>query len=284
MDELRKGLLIDGIASTAAVDSQAERLNVEGADISILEAGGGRINDNHGKSFTHSLGRIIGAKKILKEDDIEDDRQRMYWDKVRKPFIYVKGELFDDCQHPNAQAAAAIMKHLNKNTCPLSVKMSVEGSVLARKDGGVLDRTKVHSVALTFTPANKETLAMPLSLEKSDAEPNWEVLLKSVVVQPSAPEFIERSDLSLVAITSRVVSLLHGIAELKKALSAGYGAGSPDGMVGGSALQLSSMDSQVSCAECGRRQMVTKNQVKCGHCGHPFSMLKVAQILLRKAD
>lgn len=282
MDELRKGLVIDGIAATDAIDSQGERLSIEGADISALEQGLGRLNDNHGKTFNHSLGRILSAKKIFKAEDCEDDRQKMYWEKVKRPYIYTKAELYDDTEHPNAKSAAAIMKHLHKAGAPIAVKMSVEGAVLARKDGGQLDRTKVHSVALTFTPANKQTLAMPVSLEKSDDGPvNWEQLVKSVTVAADAPTFIQADPITqkLVDATQRVIYLLNKVAELKKALSAGYGAaGGKDGLVGGSVLAMPSIDKlYTNCTDCGKKQIVRKNQTSCDHCGKTWTMDKIAK-------
>lgn len=284
MEPLAKGMFIDGVAGTESLDSQGERLSVEGADITTLVEGRGRLNDNHGKTFAHSLGRITGAKKIFKVEDCDDDRQKFYWEKVKKPYIYIKGELFDDSDHPNAKATAAIMKHLHRTGAPLAVKMSVEGSVLARKEGGVLDRTKVHSVALTFTPANKETLALPLDMAKSDEAVDWEPLIKSVTVLNEAPSFIERETLEdkIINVTAKVLDVVHKVTALKKALSAGYAVSAePSGMVGGAVLQLPSIDKAVvTCEACGKRQILMKNQVSCGSCGHGFTMERVAKNLL----
>ena len=284
MEELNKGMMFDTCASTDAIDSQGERLNIEGCDISTLETGMGRVCDNHGKSFVHAIGRVVGAKKIFKAEDCDDDRQKMYWDKVKKPYIYVKGELYDSEDHPNAKATAAILRHLSKAGAPLSVRASVEGSVLARKEGGILDRTKVHSIALTFTPANKETLVMPISLEKSDDSVDWETLSKSVTIAADAPSFIERDFMSqkLVDATNAIVALVRKVSELKKALSAGYAASSnPSSLVGGSVLTMPSVDKlYTNCTACGKKQIVRKSQIKCDHCGESWSMSKIMTTLL----
>lgn len=283
-DDLIKGMVIDGIAATDGIDSQGERLNIEGTDISALENGLGRLNDNHGKQFSHSIGRIISGKKIFKADDCDDDRQKMYWEKIKRPYIYVKGELYDDADHPNAKAAAAIMKHLNKSKAPLSVKMSVEGAVMARKDGGVLDRTRVHSVALTFTPANKETLTLPVSFAKSDEAVDWEALIKSVHVATDVRAFLETDPITqkMIDATNKVLKLIKDVTTLKKALSAGYsGGGSPGSLVGGGVLAMPSIDKlYTSCMGCGKRQVVRKNQTGCDHCGKGFSMEKIAKYML----
>lgn len=285
-EKLCKGMIIDGCAATDAIDSQGERLSVEGADISALENGLGRLNDNHGKTFGHSIGRVLGAKKIFKAEDCETERQKMYWEQVKRPYIYVKGELYDDSDHTNAKAAAAIMKHLSKGNSPLAVRMSVEGAVLARKDGGILDRTKVHSVALTFTPANKQTLALPMDdLTKSDIQDvDWELLSKSINVANDAPAFIEVNSLEqrMVDVTNKVVEIVKKVTELKKALSAGYGGGgSLQGLVGGSVLAMPSIDKlYTSCQDCGKRQVVMKNQIACAHCGKSWTLDKVVKNLL----
>lgn len=179
----KKPLEIDMIAGSQLRDTQGELLSVEGADISELEAGRGRLNDNHGKGFFNSIGRVTYAKKIYNEGDCDDDRQKYYWEKVKSPYIYVKGVLYDDDDHPNARAAAAILRNIHKTDCPLRLKASVEGGVLARgmRDEALLARTKIHSVALTFTPANNATLVEPTTLEKSSNEAEDWALIKSVM-------------------------------------------------------------------------------------------------------
>ena len=190
----KKPLEIDMIAGSQLRDTQGEMLSVEGADISELEAGKGRLNDNHGKGFFNSIGRITGAKKIFKREDCENERQEYYWDKVKAPYIYVKGYLYDDEDHPNARAAAAILRNIHKSDVPLQLKASVEGGVVARgiSDSSLLARTKIHSVALTFTPANNATLIEPISLNKSEIDEAADMLLiKSVLhlAETNVPSF-----------------------------------------------------------------------------------------------
>lgn len=190
----KKSLEIDMIAGSQLRDTQGEMLSVEGADISDLEAGRGRLNDNHGKGFFNSIGAVTGAKKIFKKEDCENDRHRHYWDKVKAPFIYVKGYLYDDEDHPNAKAAAAILRNIHKNDAPLQLKASVEGGVISRgvSDSTLLAKTKIHSVALTFTPANRNTLVEPISLDKSTSNPEEDKrLIASVMhlVKKDVPSF-----------------------------------------------------------------------------------------------
>lgn len=190
----KKPLKIDMIAGSQLRDTQGEMLSVEGADISELQAGRGRLNDNHGKGFFNSIGRITDAKKIFKKEDCENERQEYYWDKVKAPYIYVVGELYDDEDHPNARAASAILRNIHKADTPLQLKASVEGGVVARgiSDSSLLARTKIHSVALTFTPANNNTLVEPLSLNKSEYNVDTDMeLIKSVMhlAETNVPSF-----------------------------------------------------------------------------------------------
>jgi hypothetical protein len=216
----KKPLEIDMIAGSQLRDTQGEMLSVEGADISELEAGKGRLNDNHGKGFFNAIGRVTGAKKIFKAEDCENDRQKYYWDKVKAPFIYVKGHLYDDEDHPNARAAAAILRNIHKTDTPLQLKASVEGGVLARgiSDNSLLARTKIHSVALTFTPANNNTLVEPISLDKSFVDEAADMLLiKSVLhlAETNVPSFrhIVR-DASATKVQNNLVKLVELMKEL----------------------------------------------------------------------
>lgn len=215
----KKPLEIDMCSGSQLRDTQGEMLSVEGADIGELEAGRGRLNDNHGKGFFNSIGRVTCAKKIFKSEDCEDDRQRYYWDKVKAPYIYVRGYLYDDEDHPNARAAAAILRNVHKSDCPLKLKASVEGGVVSRglSDPSLLARTKIHSVALTFTPANTATLVEPLGLDKSAVDDEADMnLIKSVMhlAQTNVPSF---RHIARDAAATKVVENIELIAELVKA-------------------------------------------------------------------
>ncbi|CAB4124991.1 hypothetical protein UFOVP53_47 [uncultured Caudovirales phage] len=194
-----KALKIDMCAGSELKDTQGETLSIEGADISELQAGRGRLNDDHGKGFFNSLGKITDAKKIFKAEDCDNERHKYYWDKIKAPYIYVAGELYNNEDHPNAKAAAAILRNIHREDVPLKLKASVEGGVMARgiSDPTRLAQTKIHSVALTFTPANTATLVEPLNLDKSAQD--WaadQQLIKSVMhlAETNIPSFrhIER--------------------------------------------------------------------------------------------
>lgn len=263
-----------------------------------MEQGRGRFCDNHGKGFFNDLGRVTEAKKIFSESDCENDRHRYYWEKVKSPYIYVRGFLTDDEDHPNARAAAAIMRNIHKVDCPLKMKASVEGGVLARgiRDESLLARTRIMKVALTFTPANNATLVEPLGLEKTEG--NWEhdlQLIKSVMhlartdvpsfrhitrmasaekivgnfkranemarqlgLENTIPEFTP-GELVRQAAEYKIGQNIGRIKELTKALTAGYGgAGAPTGRAGGAVLQSEALDD----GHGGSLKMIT-----CDNCG-----------------
>jgi len=214
----KKKLEIDMIAGSQLRDTQGEMLSVEGADISDLERGMGRFNDNHGKGFFNSIGRITEAKKIYSEEDCGDNpRHKYFWDKVKAPYIYVKGFLYDDEDHQNAKAAAAIIRNIHKSDCPLKIKASVEGGVLSRglKDSTLLAQTKIHSVALTFTPANMATLVEPVGLDKSAVDQEADmILIKSVMhlAQHDVPNF------RMVAKAASAAKIARNIKQMQKAI------------------------------------------------------------------
>lgn len=214
----KKPLEIDMCAGSQLRDTQGEMLSVEGADISDLQSGKGRINDNHGKGFFNSIGRVIEAKKIFKSEDCNNDRQRYYWEKIKAPYIYVRANLYDDEDHPNAKAAAAILRNIHKADVPLKLKASVEGGVISRgvADTSLLARTKIHSVALTFTPANNATLVEPLSLDKSSHDEAADMeLIKSVVhlAETNIPSF---RHIARDAAASKVARNIEKIVDLIK--------------------------------------------------------------------
>jgi len=216
----KKPLEIDMIAGCQLRDTQGEMLSVDGADISDLQAGRGRLNDNHGKGFFNSIGRITEAKKILKEEDCVSERHKYYWNKIKAPFIYAAGYLYDDEDHPNARAAAAILRNIHKSDAPLQLKASVEGGVIARgiSDTSLLARTKIHSIALTFTPANNNTLVEPLNLDKTNIDEKADMLLINSVLHLAKTNVPSFRHITRDASATRIQSNLTKIADLMKEL------------------------------------------------------------------
>jgi len=285
-----KGTEFDAIAGSELRDTQGEILDVKGADISELEAGRGRINDNHSNKIPDVIGRITKAKKIFGPQDCEDDRQKYYWQKIKAPYIYVKGVLFDhDGDHRSAKAAAAILKHQHNTDSPLKLKCSVEGGIVKRgeKDSRLLARTKINGLALTFTPANNATLVEGLDLQKSKITQEEKDLISSYIpfAKNDVPTLIEVSN--NIAI-ERVTHKINKINDLMKALTAGYGgAGSPTNLTNGGVFQTEFIDTDksfryISCDNCGKEQPYLKYQVKCRSCNKSFNFDNLAKFFINK--
>jgi hypothetical protein len=283
-----KPLYIDCVAGSQLRDTQGEMLSVEGCDISALQNGTAKWTDNHGKGFFNNIGRITSGKKIFKAEDCENDRQRYYWEKIKAPFIYASGYLYNDEDHPNAKAAAAVVRNIHRADCPLKMKASVEGGVIARglADPSLLARTKLHGVALTLTPANNATLVEPINLEKASMDLEADMMLiKSVMhlAENNVPSFrhitrdasaarVEQNinklmqlmgtdqhlaikdDLIKDSLETKIaanVARIHELVKLEKALMAGYGgAGIPTNATGGSVLQSESLQPKFRYITC----------------------------------
>lgn len=212
----------DAVFASELRDTQGEILDVKGADISELEAGRGVVNDNHSNKLPDVIGRITSAKKIFGIEDCENDRQKYYWNKIKAPYLYGEGVLFDDEDHRSARAAAAILRHQHRTDSPLKLKCSVEGGIVERgkKDERILARTKIRGLALTFTPANNATLVEGLDLAKSSSTVAEEMnLIKSLV--PAAvvdvPALVDFSrKISMAKIRENVEKIHETVSALKK--------------------------------------------------------------------
>jgi hypothetical protein len=161
---MAKAMVIDGIAASEAIDSSGEILSVAGLDISDLEAGLGVLNYEHrsekdgGASSNDIIGAITYAKKIFKPEDCENPRQRMYWDKIELPFVYITAELFNGEDHTGAKAAASLIRYYHRRHLPILMRFSIEGSTIER-EGNFLKRSVARRVAATLKPCNRSCIS-----------------------------------------------------------------------------------------------------------------------------
>lgn len=259
-EDLSKATWIHACVATPDLDSQGERLKIEGADISRMVTHG-VFNSDHQQGLHNALGKIMEAKKIFKKDDCTNEHHHSFWNKMKRPFIYAKGFLFDDAGHPAAKAVSAIIKEFKTQNVPYTVKASVEGKTLRRNplDKSVIEGSMIQNVALTLTPANKNTEVLILD------DPAYQNLMAKCAgmgdsVRAEAEALIKNmgvhhqqtlggdgyADIIVVApkFSDRIAK-----AEdfLNKALTAGYDAGtsSPAGNTGGAALMVESVDKKV---------------------------------------
>jgi hypothetical protein len=156
---MAKNTIIDGIAASEHLDSSGESLSIQGMDISSLGGPDSILNWEHGSKDRPSqvVGKVTFAKKILKESDAKTKREKYFWNKVKKPMVYIKAELFDGVGHSGAQDVAAMLRYNNKDKgddSRLVVGFSIEGGKMEKK-GMVVTKSIARDVAITVKPCNK---------------------------------------------------------------------------------------------------------------------------------
>lgn len=248
--ELKKGMILDGVFASEAVDTSGEILSISGCDISDLEEGRGTVNYEHSNDSPEDvLGKIVFARKIFGPKDCEDDRQLMYWKKVKLPFIYGKAELFDTEGHPGAAAAAAIVRYYKSRGEPVLARWSIEGTTLDR-NGNHLEASVAKNVALTLKPCNRSC--------HSDLIEDARVVSDGEVRKNQHPErkltkgeFVESDPVvedpfggQAISKALEAIRQLAEIAALAKTITAGSYAGDPGSRIQGSALQSEHMENK----------------------------------------
>lgn len=228
-------MLIDGPITTQTIDSSGEILDLKGLDISDFLEGKATANFEHNNDNPGDvLGWFTYAKKIFKEADCENERQKMFWEKVKTPFLYGVLELLDDENHPGAVAVAAMLRHFKKKNEPVKIGMSIEGSTLER-DGHILKRTVGRKVAITLRPCNKQCMLDVMPQEQTDSFLNKMESSK-----------IQSFEIDSPILEEPLYNLVHDIKKdlenLKKTLTAGMGNAAPSNLTGGSALSVEGLD------------------------------------------
>lgn len=241
------GLKIDGIAASQAIDTSAESIDIDGLDISSLEAGEGVFNYEHrnpkseGASTLDVLGAITFAKKIMKESDCSNERELSYWKQIELPFVYIKGELFNDeeDEHVAAKAMAAIIQYYKRRKLPILVRFSIDGHTLERgKDNNnILKRAIARDVALTIKPANhscvSDVLDSKAELEKRQNSDDPDHYLESGLYRFPSVSFSMLAD----GEEDPIDLIKTELENLTKAMSAGNYNVAPSDLSGGAALQ-----------------------------------------------
>lgn len=230
------GLILDGIFASEHIDTSGEVVDIRGLDISSLKNGEGVLNVEHinpgektekisnfkgSSTFNTIIGHIIYAKKIHKESDCDNEREKQYWNKVKVPFIYGQVELFDKEDHPGAVAAAAMVRYYQKRKMPILLRFSIEGHTI-KKDGNKIVKSLARAVALTIRPCNKS--AVSGVLEDKDSK----VTDKSIV----------KTELSYY--NNEYIPF--ELEDLTKTMTAGGMDAAPSTLVNGSALQSEAID------------------------------------------
>lgn len=214
---------IDGIASSQAIDTAGEVVDIKGLDCSSLL--GAALNWEH-KSDTPAqvVGKILEFKKIFEQKDCENERQLYYWHKIGIPFLYISGRLFDDKKDSSREAAALFLDDAQNPNEPKMVGFSVEGSKIpGAKEGMVLTRSIARKVTITTMPANKTCVAemIPSPHAKKD---DLDSIFKTESTQV---EFFNPNSnyLEFLQKKEETMSKEENFSELNKALPSGWKAG-----------------------------------------------------------
>jgi hypothetical protein len=260
------GMQIYGVLAAENRDNVGDLIKVANIDTSKLT----KLLDEHHEepSFFDTLGSINFHKKILSEADCENPRQKACWDRTKVPLLYIEAELADDTDHPNAKAAAALIRFCARPEIPLKPGLSVDGRIIERvndagqpdEHGKILEKTMAIGGSLTTKPCNPKCFLMPMNdLTKSDAiamppARYWEALRKS----QATTSFNELSPFDF--------ALYLGLTKLKKSL-ADYAGGF----------------TSIRCKKCGDgvRFFKSSNDLPngCPKCRNHFSMSEIWQAL-----
>ena len=176
------GLKIYGIAAAQVPDSVGETIDVAGIDTSKFS----QIIDEHhseGLSSFHLVGGITSHKKIFSAKDCTDAKQLRCWNTVQAPLLYCEAELADGEDHPNAKAAAALLRFTKaRPEIELDIGFSIDGAIYQRQtksgantedpnEGKILSRTAGVAAALTPKPCNTVCkVFLENDLTKSDVD------------------------------------------------------------------------------------------------------------------
>lgn len=170
---------VDGIASSQAIDTAGEIVDLNGLDCSSLI--GAALNWEHLSALPGQLvGKVLEYKKIFSEKDCENDRQKYFWNKCKTPYLYVLGRLFDDKKESSKECAALFLDDAEHPTEKPMVGFSIEGSKV-EKQGMTVTKSIARKLTITNANANKQCVAELVPASKTNKESNSDSIFKSEV-------------------------------------------------------------------------------------------------------
>lgn len=266
------GTKVYGILAAEVPDSVDELIKIAGIDTSRLND----IIDEHrdgNPSMFHRVGIITAHKKIFSDADCSDPHERRCYNQVKAPILFIRGELLDSTDHPNAIATAEFMKFCNSmKDCPVKIGQSIDGGIVQRslpdgtptedkEQGKIISQSIGVASAITTKPCNK---VCSLYLEND--------LQKSVWTGPPPKMYYEalKKSQSTHSITENAYIQAWIKAEkLKKSLQ----------------NYIGSM-TFVKCDGCGKPtkffKMSKSTPNRCEACGEAYSMSKIWNAIQRK--
>lgn len=187
---------IDGIASSQAIDTAGEIVDIMGLDCSSLL--GAAFNWEHKSDVPAQIvGKVLDFKKIFSEKDCETDRHKKYWAKVNMPFLYVMGRLLDDKKESAKEVAGLMLDDAQNPNEPQMLGFSIEGAKI-NKEGMTITRSIARKVTITNMPANKTCVAEMVPAKKAAKGSDLESIFKGEIelFNPNAKylEFLEKRE------------------------------------------------------------------------------------------
>lgn len=162
------GTKIYGIVAAECQDKAGETLKIQGCDTSNLRY----LNSEHESNVGSIIGSIDYHKKIYSIQDCKTPQERRCYEHARVPILFISGELADDEGHPEAVAAAALLRFKTKRPdAPLTLGLSVEGGIVEKTgpEEKTLNQTVATGGSFTVKPANpKCALFLENDLQKSE--------------------------------------------------------------------------------------------------------------------
>jgi len=244
---------IYGIAAAQNSDNSGETILIDNIDTSKMRI----LNDEHGESAYSMIGAVEFHKKIHSLQECADDYERRCWDHAKVPFLYVRGELADMTEHPNAKAAAALLEFCTaRPDLPLRVGLSIEGGILERsgEDNKTLSKTLATGASFTIKPCNPRcALFMEGDLRKSIA---------NMAPPPEYIEALKKSDSTTSFKENRLAVLMVCMEMLEKSTRDYFGA-----------------FTSIKCHHCGTGIRFFKSSRdtpnRCHSCSEPFSLAAI---------
>ncbi len=228
------GMFLDGILTAPHIDTSGERLLIEGVDLTDFYEGKAVINFEHQNKLAEDIiGAFVYCKKIMKKDDCETARQKMFFELAKGPYVYVVGELYDEEGHPGAVAAAAMVRYYAKRKEKMFIGWSIEGSTLER-DGNDLKQAVARRAAFTLRPCLKSAvMGTPEADEINKLLDKMDKSESKLFVLDSDKVILDEASFP---VNNPVLELHKALEELNKTLTAGQSNVAPSQLTGGAAL------------------------------------------------
>lgn len=246
------GLKIYGILSAQSPDKAGETIMLDGIDTTQLTG----VRDEHdADDFFHKLGAITFHKKIHMLEECENPRQVRCWNHAGVPILYIEAELANDTEHPNATAAAEMIKFCQRPEIPLQIGFSIDGGIYERRTpGGQVTEDKKVGKVISASQALEAALTSKPCHPKAGLWTMNDLLKSEMPIEPPRRylEALKKSAATASIIESPEWKILYKTTRLRKSIE-----------------DYNSAWTELKCYKCGQAQRVFKasqlpNLCKCG--------------------